>query len=65
MSLFVIQENRTKGFFMRFDKYGASYWSCSPFIAHKFKSEDEATEFLARYIGGLDEYCIIEIEGRC
>ena len=50
---------------MKFDKDGVSYWSCSPFIAHKFKSQDEATDFLARYIGGLDQYRIIEIERGC
>ena len=65
MSFFVIQEDRTKGFFMKFDKYGASYWSCSPFIAHKFKSQDEATDYLARYIGGLDDYRVIEIGRGC
>ena len=63
-TFYVIKDMRTHGYYMKTDKYGATFWAVSPFIAKKFKTKKEANEIRQT----IDNCCLIVAicaEGGC
>ena len=54
-TFYVIKDLRTHGYYIKTDKYGATYWGVSPFIAKKFRSRKEANQERET----IDNCCII------